>query len=68
MILLIAIFYLISLLKEALLWLVLPLSLFFDLWQLKPLGLSGLQILLVVFLLRMLFMIRRPTPGKYKIN
>lgn len=68
MILLIAIFYLISLVKEVLLWLILPISLFFDLWKLKPLGLSGLQILLAIFLLRMLFVIRRPISGKYKIN
>jgi len=68
MIFFITFFYLLSLFKESLLWLILPFGLFFDLWRLKPLGLTGIQIVLTIFLLKMLFAIRRPEPGKYKIS
>jgi len=36
-------------------WLILPVGLFLDLWKQKPFGATGLQIMLAVFFLNLVF-------------
>lgn len=48
-------FYLLSRKRGWLLWLVLPFSFFFDIWKIETLGLSGLKILLGVFVFYLIF-------------
>lgn len=64
MILLILIFYFLIQFKAGLVWLVLPVSLFCDLWRLKPLGLTGLQTIAGILLLYLFFSKRRLSPWK----
>ena len=42
--------FLLTLKQESFFWLVLPLSLFLDLWNLEPLGVSGLKMILILIL------------------
>jgi len=42
-------------------WLILPISLFWDLWQLRPLGSTGLVVVLGVLALNMVFWHGRKT-------
>lgn len=68
MILLILIFYFLIQFRAGLVWLVLPASLFCDLWRLKPLGLTGLQTIAGILLLYLFFSTRRLSQEKYKIG
>lgn len=68
MILLILIFYFLIQFKAGLVWLVLPASLFCDLWRFKPLGLTGLQTIAGILLLYLFFSTRCLSQGKYKIG
>jgi len=52
------IFYFLAQKKVGFLWLVLPLSIFLDLWRMDRLGVSGLKILLVIGVFWLVFRIR----------